>query len=171
VAAVQGDDNNATTTIVHEVPQSRTNAEWACTTEGVSPANSLEAAFNGDTVQTTVVSTVGVWLPADRFALNASWNFQETYTQTTSPSANAVTFTLARDCSVNAAESVTVPAGTFDSLRADCTETRTDAAGTTTKTELKSWYAKGVGLVKQEISENNGPSVTSELSSYFMPSP
>lgn len=171
VAEVLGDDSNATTTIVHEIPQSRTNAEWTCTTEGISPANSLEAAFNGNTVQTTVVSVVGVWIPADRFALNASWDFQETYTQTTSSSTSAETFTLARGCSVNAAESVTVPAGTFDTLRADCTEIRTDSAGTATTTELKSWYAKGVGLVKQEQRENGGPSVTSVLSSYFMPNP
>jgi len=171
VATVQGDDTSATTTLVHGVPQGRTNADWTCTTDGLSPGNSLEADFNGTTVQTTVISTVGVWLPTARLDLNASWNFQETYTQTGAPGASPATITLARDCSVNAAESVSVPAGTFDSLRADCTETRTDAAGATTQTELKSWYAKGVGLVREESSENSGPVVTSELSSYNIPSP
>jgi hypothetical protein len=173
VASVQGDDTSATVTLVREVlNNSRSNEEWECTTTDITPGDVLQAGYNGNTTTLKVVSSIGIWLPtADSIKTGAFWTLKQVYTQTASPAGTTATITLARDCKVNEPESVTVAPGTFDTVRVDCTETRTDAAGATTKTELKSWYAKGVGLVREETSENGGPVVTSELSSYNIPNP
>jgi hypothetical protein len=173
VASVIGDDVSATVTIVHEVPGvNRADGEWTCTVDGITPGNMLDATYSGQTTETEVVSTTGVWLPAsDQLVPGASWEFAQTYTQSILPAATTATVTASRKCTVSGPESVTVPAGTFDAIRLDCNETLGDTAGAATNTESKYWYAKGVGLVRQEISENDGAAVVSELSSYYSPSP
>jgi len=77
-----------------------------------------------------------------------------------------------RSCTVSGVESVTVPAGTFDAIRVECSDSTDDpAAYAGTITTGTYWYAKGVGLVRQEVSENGGTAEVSELDSYYIPAP
>lgn len=62
---------------------------------------------------------------------------------------------MAQNSSAVKIESIIVKAGTFDALRVDgtvvITQTDSNNAKTETKGTTSSWYAKGIGLVKMEI--------------------
>ena len=75
-----------------------------------------------------------------------------------------------------ATNSITVPAGTFDTVKASCTETIGIAelvqatpipAGATSDLDITDWYARGVGLVKSvRVNNTTGNTTTIELTQY-----
>jgi len=82
----------------------------------------------------------------------------------------------ALSCTVGNTESVTVPAGTFDTIRMDC---KTDinitvtVNGVTVPTSISTtstmWYASGVGLVKSDNAITGTENNTIELTAYTIP--
>ena len=79
------------------------------------------------------------------------------------------------NCTAGATKSVTVPAGTFDAVRVDCT-TVTEITITMSGQDIPSsvnststtWYAPGVGMVKTDASTDGSPN-TIELTAYNIP--
>jgi hypothetical protein len=71
------------------------------------------------------------------------------------------TFTV-KDRKVEAQESVTTPAGTFDCYRISFTTTSSGGIGGGT-TRSTMWYAKDVGMVKSEVYSDNGKLVAKQV--------
>ncbi len=76
-------------------------------------------------------------------------------------------------CRAEDFETITVPAGTFDTLRVTCEVhfTTSVAEGMTFEIEEQStqWLARGVGMVKSAGQTDGGPPYTIELLSYRLP--
>ncbi len=134
------------------------------TTSGLT-ANFHTTDFSGTTVP-------------DNIGPGATWNEALTLEGTENISGQDVKAknVITMDCTGASTESVTVPAGKFDALRADCkvdqkvtitmngAEIPTDVASTATM-----WYASGVGMVKTEEVISGSAPVTIELTSYKIP--
>jgi hypothetical protein len=137
---------------------------------GLIPAGDLTADLH-------TTDTSGVTVP-DNLGPDAKWNQESTMQGTVSingqstPARNEVT----TDCTAASHDSVPVPAGTFNALRAEC---RTDEKLTVTlngadvPTDIVTlaaiWYAPGVGMVKLEQGTSDATRTTFELASYYIP--
>jgi len=67
------------------------------------------------------------------------------------------------------AEQVTVPAGTFTCVRVDQEyDTTVEGSDSPVHVTVRSWYARGVGLVRDETLEDNIVTSTLELESYHV---
>ncbi len=71
-----------------------------------------------------------------------------TSTWTYSSGGSSSTGTITRSISVDAIESVTVPAGTFTAVKITTTITRTPSSGSPGQTMETRWYAQDIGWVK-----------------------
>jgi hypothetical protein len=137
---------------------------------GVVQANNITAEFH-----TTDMS--GVTLPATVDA-GTSWTQNFTIEGVESiggqdiPAKNETAYS----CTGGGTESVTVPAGTFDAVRMNCTTDMTitvtmngvDVPTAITNTSTL-WYAPGIGLVKSDNVISTGENRTIELTAYTIP--
>lgn len=156
--------------------------EWKCEAgalTALSPAESLSAMVQTDgmTSKFTTTSLTGVTLPAVLTPGTAwSQNFTIEGTQTISGQDVLAKGDFSYSCTAAASESVTVPAGTFDAVRADCQidgTIKVTLAGFEVPTKLTStatmWYAPNVGMVKTQSEISGIGSNTIELASYTIP--
>lgn len=118
-------------------------------------SSGLSAAMQGTTFKTTVVSSTGMYMPANVKA-GSTWNNSETMrmdlTGGSAASLGSITLTTTEQSRAIGEESVTVPAGTFTAMKVEIKRTSTTVAkmgkippSTQTSTE---WWVKGIGMVK-----------------------
>jgi len=154
---------------------------WNCDSgnlTALNPSNGGSASVNAENVsvefQTTALS--GVTLPAtinpgDAWDQSLTLEGTETINEMVIPAKNEFT----NSCKATGFESVTVEAGTFDSLRVECLTTMKitiTMQETPIETALTmngvSWYAQNVGMVKS-VSTGEGIDSTIELVAYNIP--
>jgi hypothetical protein len=156
--------------------------KWECDNGNLTALNpsggsgtaSIETA--GMTVEYETTAHAGVTLPA---SINPgdSWSQSLTLegTQSIGGISNPVKNQTDNACTAVGLETVTVPAGTFEAMRVDCTSTvniTVDFQGspldTTFTTTGSNWYAPGVGVVKI-VTTGSELDSTVELTSYSIP--
>lgn len=151
---------------------------WTCSGEGL-----LQPEFSqlptGEDVTLTIefVESSGLTIPAaDQFEAGSSWTTRYVANATLSDSGAGEMLmeqTTELTHTVIGPESITVPAGTFDAIRVETTGTVSSATtvGDVSVPAMEftmsfvSWYAEGVGLVRQEWTDLLGAdsAATSEL--------
>ncbi|MFA6053714.1 MAG: hypothetical protein WC762_14120 [Methylobacter sp.] len=128
-------------------------------------SSSLGAAMQGTTFKTTIVSSTGMYMPANVKA-GSAWSNSETIRMDLSGDAAAslgsITLTTTEQSRAISEESVTVPAGTFTAMKVEIKRTSTTVAkmgkippSTQTSTE---WWVKGIGMVKTVTVSQDGTS-------------
>lgn len=154
-----------------------TTESWHCTTDGLveiggPSARNFQSALGGTTTM-KLTSSTGVTIPTN-LAAGQSWTQSTKFEVTTSK--GTVTGTITYTLQALGAESVTVPAGTFNAMKVQVNgTTQANMSGTTFTiiTNGFEWFATGVGHVKStEDVSFNGKSVstvTGELQSYHIP--
>jgi hypothetical protein len=131
---------------------------WACRQGdliSLTPGGSASVAAGSAQTNFTVESNEGLTLPADPQP-GARWTQTIVYLGQFNAGDRNVTArsTLNTSCRAVGVESVSVPAGAFEALRADCTHRLTIALLGDLPFDLSfssngsAWYAPGVGLVK-----------------------
>ncbi len=116
---------------------------WFVTVDGNGTMTATADGKSWPTGQSTTYDPPMLVLPPV-LEVGARWQSKSTqrHTATSEGSPPSVTTTeIDRSCEVKAKESVSVPAGTYEALRVDCTDARGGATATI-------WYADGVGAVK-----------------------
>jgi len=156
--------------------------EWGCDSGSLiahQPDGGSTGAVQTSNVtaefQTTALS--GVTLPAsvnvgDTWTQNFTLEGNESINGRTVPAKNETAYS----CTAGGAESVTVPAGTFDAIRVDCNTDITitvTVAGAEVPAHVNAtstmWYAAGVGMVKSDNVVSGSASNTVELTAYNIP--
>jgi len=123
-----------------------------------SGSDSLSMASSKFKWTTTSVTGDGYNIP-NTFADGTTWSENVTANGIVVSGSKSIDSQIASavKCSAAGTESVTVPAGTFDTVKATCTDTVTVStlsqgtltpASTPSTVNVTDWYAKGVGLVK-----------------------
>jgi hypothetical protein len=137
---------------------------WACRQGdliSLTPGGGASVAAGGVQTDFTIESNEGLTLPADPQA-GARWTQTIVYLGQFNTGDRNVTArsTLNTSCQAVGVESVSVPAGAFEALRADCTHRLTIALlgdlpfDFSFSSNGSAWYAPGVGLVKlRDVSE------------------
>jgi hypothetical protein len=139
-------------------------------------SNSLSMATSKMKVTSTSINVDGYNVP-NSFAVGTTWSEKVTINDTVQSGAKSVDSRIDStvDCSAGGAESVTVPAGTFDAVKVTCTNTVAISelmqataipAGAPSTVDITDWYAKGVGLVKSVRISAAGGTDTSVLTQY-----
>jgi hypothetical protein len=155
--------------------------KWLCENGNLvalNPSGGGSANVNTEGVSVDFQTTAheGVTLPA---SINPgdSWSQSLTLegTQTVNGESFPVSNQVTQACTAVSVESVTVPAGTFDTMRVDCQVNMNitiDLSGSPFTTPIAltntNWYAIKVGLVKT-VSTGSGLDSTIELTSYSIP--
>lgn len=151
--------------------------EWRCENGNLislTPGGGTSAtvAAGGDVTEFTTLSNKGISIGAD-FSAGQSWSQEIQYEGSQDISGTIITSnnTVTINCAVVGEEAVTVPAGTFQTVRVDCTnqfiikvqgnEIVIDGATT-------SWFAQGVGMVKSD-GAGGGYDALIELTAYQIP--
>lgn len=155
--------------------------KWNCdggSLTALDPSNGGSASVNTENVsvdfETTAASGVtlpGTVTPGDRWEQSLTLEGTETISDMVIPAKNE----FSNSCEAIGLESVTVEAGTFDTVRVDCVTTmkisitmQETPIETTLTLNGTSWYAEGVGMVKS-TSTGEGLDSTTELVSYSIP--
>lgn len=156
-------------------------ADWKCDNGNLIALNAAggnSATVSAEGVQTDFETTAleGVTIPAsinpgDTWSQSLTMEGTETINGSVIPAKNQLTSA----CTAVGMESVTVPAGTFDAMRVDCT-TQMNITMTMNGVEVPSnislsgtnWFAPQVGLVKSS-STGSGLDSISELVTYRLP--
>lgn len=156
-------------------------AEWKCENGNLialNPSGGNSANVTAEGVQTdfNTTSLEGLTLPAsiqagDSWTQSLTLEGTETVNEMVIPAKNQ--FTSA--CTAVGVESVTVPAGTFDAMRVDCT-TQMNITMTMNGVDIPSvidlagtnWFALNIGLVKT-VSTGSGLDSVNELVTYRLP--
>ena len=156
-------------------------AQWNCENGNLITLNSnnggsANVSTEGVEVNFETKELSGITLPADinpgdTWSQSLTLEGTQTISGTSYPAGNSLT----SDCTAIGVESVTVPAGTFDAMRVDCTTVLNpwmNMEGTEIKNTItlagSNWYAPNVGLIKQ-ASTGSGLDSTTELLSYNIP--
>jgi hypothetical protein len=140
-------------------------ASWACQQGSLirlTPSGSASVSFADVQMNFVVESNNGVTLPAD-LKPGAAWTQHLVVTGQNNIGGANVDSRMVMDLSCKAigVETVSVPAGSFDALRVDCsTRLETSFAGTTISVNdtTSAWYAPGVGEIKARGSSEMGSS-------------
>jgi DUF3108-like len=181
ISSVSGDSFILTTTTGDIVRDQR----WSCTADGL-----VALDFGGGTATLAVADmsvvfdtteATGVTLPSD---ISPGDTWSQTFTlegtqNVTGDQAAKVTGTVKYDSTATGLESVTVPAGTFDTLRMEgpnsmdlSVEMSGFAVPMAITGTIVRWYAPGVGYVKSIETSNvfgTDVEITTELTSYNIP--
>jgi hypothetical protein len=144
---------------------------WHCSPEGLywlqSDGGMFSAIFQGDAGTATIetLSNSGVSLPT-----NVQPGDNWTATEEIHVAGYGVdeTFSLSAEVHAVGMELVTVPAGTFDALRIDYVISNTSQTLPVT-IESSSWFAEGVGQVKNSNVANGSINSGLELTAYSIP--
>ena len=156
--------------------------EWKCDNGALiafSPLTGPTGAVTANNMTATFKTSnmTGVTLPA---SINPgdTWtqDFAVEGTQSVNGQELAAKGNVTFACTAGSSESLTVPAGTFNAVRADCKiklVVTVTLAGLPVPTsfsgDTSTWFAPGVGLVKMEGSLPSLGSSTMELTSYTLP--
>lgn len=131
---------------------------YTCTPEGLTSSSLFASGFGPDAKVTTQVSkSGGIVIPAEgRWRVGSSWTFNNEGTLTADDQTQGKrVYTFKNEISfrVVGEEQVKVPAGAFQAFKVVLTAKGEFGAGGKTQPityTLTQWYAKGVGLVRQE---------------------
>ena len=178
VGGASGSDASAEATMEVAMPEVSMTVHWTCGSEGIVSYDfgTLSVASLGDVASMEVVDSSGAFLPAaDLLVPGYSW--PETYSIVThiSQEGFAADLTTAVTGTWTAAgiETITVPAGTFEALRVDGTETISTSGFMgevmNVTVSMTYWYAKGVGVVRYTSSTSEGSGSGGDLTSYTVP--
>ena len=127
----------------------------------------------GQTMNFTVTANSGITIPA-RMDAGSAWSQDISFESTQDAGGTQVTSQnqAAISCTVIGRESVTVPAGTFDALKVECQSKITITIAGMSPIVFEgpsiSWYAEGVGMVKN-VGSAAGYETTIELTAYQIP--
>ncbi len=144
--------------------------EWSCSNGDLTqltPTASL--SISGGSATVTTANHSGVTLPAD---LDATPSWQESGEWSVGSGSTTFEGTYASDNTAVGTEVVSVPFGTFEAMRVEATVEGALSGEPTPTCQITQWWAKDVGLVKQETTCPVGPqSMTevTELVSYQTP--
>jgi hypothetical protein len=122
--------------------------EWSCSggdLTQLTPTASLSMAGTSSTV--TATSHSGVTLPAD---LDTILSWQESGAWSVPMGASTTVGTFAFDTVVTGAETIAVPFDTLEAMRVESQAEGTLNGEPTAACHITQWWAKDVGLVKQE---------------------
>ena len=156
------------------------DVKWTCKDGKLAAfdagSNSLTMSTSKMKVTSTSITADGYNIP-NNFTVGTTWSEKVTINDTVQSGARSVDSRIEStvDCSAAGAESVTVPAGTFDAVKVTCTDTVAVSelmqataipAGAPTTVNVTDWYAKGVGLVKSVRASTAGGTDTTVLTQY-----
>lgn len=139
-------------------PDLAVSAEWICTEEGLVRTDYAEFMLGASGFEISDLSYTGVNFPLpDVMVAGATW--QNTFTASGKLSGDFgesdVSMEMLMDNVIEAVETITVPAGTYETLRIVTNYTMNNTmtiAGITTPISMQftttAWYAKDVGMVK-----------------------
>jgi hypothetical protein len=163
---------------------SSSSVKWNCQNGNLAAldagAGSLSVSSSKVKITSTSVTADGYNVP-NTFAPGTTWSEKVTVIGTVQTGARTLDSQIAANlnCTAAGAESITVAAGTFDTVKAICTETigiseivqaTPIPAGVPSTLDITDWYAKGVGLVKSvRINNAAGSTTTVELTKYSIP--
>lgn len=134
---------------------------------------SAAVAAAGQIFNFTVTANSGVTIPAN-MDVGSVWSQEISFESTQDAGGTQITSQnqAATSCTAVGRESVTVAAGTFDTLKVECqTKVTISIAGMSPiviEGPSTAWYAQGVGMVKN-IGSAAGYETTIELTSYQIP--
>jgi hypothetical protein len=131
---------------------------FTCTPEGLTSPSLFGSGFGPDAnITTQVKASSGILIPAEgRWKVGSSWIFSNEGTLTANDKTQGqlvYTFKNEFTFQIVAQEQVKVPAGTFQAFKVVLTQQgQFGAKGTSypVNYRITQWYAKGVGLVRQE---------------------
>lgn len=139
-------------------PDLTVSAEWICTEEGLVRTNYAEFMMGATGFEISDLSYTGVSFPLpDVMVPGAAWqnSFSASGRLSGDFGESDVSMDMLMDNVIEGAETITVPAGTFDTLRIVTNYTMNNTmtiAGITTPVSMQftttAWYAKDVGMVK-----------------------
>lgn len=156
----------------------KAHINWRCTADGLLATqynNSLNMTKTGASAKIETVESSGVSLPPeDQWATGKKWHAEYRVIETLSgPGGGEMgrgDGTIKQDGEIVGSESITVPAGTFDTIK---TQMNTELAITVKvksisvpmNVQLKTtaWFAKGTGMVKSVTETESIGESTSEL--------
>lgn len=137
--------------------------KWTCNNGNLAAlnggSNSLSLTTSKVSMKSNSITAEGYNIPAN-FDAGNSWSEKVIVDGTViNNAAKTVTTQIVTqlNCSVAGTDSITVPAGKFDTVKASCTETVSVSAlmqgtavpaGAPVTIHVTNWYAKGVGLVQ-----------------------
>jgi cell division ATPase FtsA len=157
------------------------SVKWNCKNGNLaaldSGAGSLSVSTSKVQITSTSITADGYNVP-NTFAAGTTWSEKVTVIGTVQTGTRTLDSQIAANlnCTAAGAESITVLAGTFDTVKATCTETigvselvnaTPIPAGAPSTLDITDWYAKGVGLVKSvRVNNTSTATATSELTQY-----
>jgi len=136
--------------------------QWNCQNGNLAALDAGAESFSMSTskikMDSTSINETGYNIPAS-FDTGQTWSENVTVNATVTVSATrSVNSQISNQvtCSAGGTDTITVPAGTFDTVKAVCSKTMVVSAIMQGKTvpintnhdNITSWYAKGVGFVK-----------------------
>ena len=133
--------------------------KWTCSADGLLSPEMAQMPGMAEGMTFNYLEASGATLPAaDQMTAGHEWTTHYVV-EVTMPDlgqgAMSMSETVDLVNTVAGEESVTVPAGTFDAMRVDTTGTIAvsiaGAPASNIEMSMASWYAEGVGLVRQEI--------------------
>jgi len=179
VGSAGGTNDSAEATMEIAMPEASMTVHWSCGSAGIVSYDfgTLSVASMGDVASMDVVDSSGVYLPAaDLLTPGYSWPNNYTVVMHVSQEGFSADLTMTASETWTAAgiETITVPAGTFEALRVDGTESVTmggfmGAEDVNVTVSVTHWYAKGVGVVRYTPSTSEGSNSGGELTSYTVP--
>jgi hypothetical protein len=135
--------------------------EWSCSDGDLThltPTASLSLSGGSATGSTTTHS--GVTLPAD---LDTSLTWRESGEWSVAAGGTTTVGSYTSDNTAVGLETVTVPFGTVEAMRVDSHLEGTLSSEPVSPCEITQWWAKDIGLVKQETSCPVGGQMMSEV--------
>lgn len=176
--SVGGTADSAEATMAISIPELTMTATWNCTSEGIVSYDfgTISIAGMGEIVSMDVTDASGVFLPAaSLLAPGYSWSSRYSLAMRVMVEGTALdtTMSAAESWSAVGMETVTVPAGTFEALRVEGSETISMSGfmgmgGVDVAVNSTYWYARGVGIVRH-TSASGGHTSVGELTSYTVP--
>ncbi len=155
--------------------------QWNCQDGNLAAldagSNSLSMSTSKVTMTTNSVTAEGYNIPAT-FNSGATWSESVTANETVNSGTKSINsqIVILTNCSAAGADTVTVPAGTFNTVKATCNQTVAVSAlvqGTAmpasapVAVSVTDWYAKGVGLVKSVRTSTTSGTETIVLTQYI----
>jgi hypothetical protein len=136
----------------YRFPQTDFVLPFTCTPAGLTTPDLRVGPQKGG-ASYHITSSSGVVIAApDRWKVGGTWTYTNQGTTTTS---NGQTYPLKNEMTfqITARERVTVPAGSYDAFKVVLTQ-KIEAGGGVINYTVNQWYARGMGVVRQEDQTN-----------------
>ena len=160
----------------------KTAFKWNCQDGNLAALDAGNNSFNMTTSSVTMTSDS---ITADGYNIPASFDIGNTWSEkvtvigtvTSNSTAKTVTSQIVTQisCSVAGTDKITVPAGTYDTVKATCNKSVGVSAivqgtpmpeGVPATASITYWYAKGVGVVQSVSTSSNNGTETIVLTQY-----